>query len=105
MLPDTLFTVSEIIMANNRLLVSVLRYAWGQDAFDRAKQEDKPIFLSGKLLFTFNIQGRTLLSKATQYNGSYTAAESTTQDCLHAAIRGGEGGRTPLSYRRSRGSN
>lgn len=25
-----------------------LRYPWGQEAFEKAKAEDKPIFLSGK---------------------------------------------------------
>lgn len=28
------------------------RYPWGQEAFDKAKNEDKPIFLSGQMPFT-----------------------------------------------------
>lgn len=28
----------------------VTRFPWGQEAFEKAKSEDKPIFLSGKIL-------------------------------------------------------
>lgn len=29
------------------------RYPWGQEAFDKAKREDKPIFLSGEKLISY----------------------------------------------------
>ena len=28
----------------------VARFPWGQEAFEKAKSEDKPIFLSGEIL-------------------------------------------------------